>query len=492
MKRSLPILSIIFGMSNQFVYANLPATITQPIIKTPIQKEPLMVSHLPKNIAKRLSLSAPTSYASGHEFYDAKIELIDETGKRIIYKHQINPKHHYTLSSIGPVAQTLNNIWFFSPDGTDQVFENDWDFDKCTAENPCKQITQKLVDEIHARAPAARLWVAPGTYNAPYVIQQKLHPQLLELHHKQNIMGRTNDFKHFAYGKDRPLFLGTLSWSDYTHHEGISASVENIRVHTSNNKAQAGDTFVNTNLYSTGVLNLDNCSLVNSSELAGTNIYAQNVNAYQSSLKGLGTLVINIYTDDNITIQNSILKVKGSHVSSLSTLSGEIVALNSRFIVENESCYTNAIVSRGNQIFLQSSRFNIHSDGECEIASRTTALVVSSYAKDPYRPSWFFINDSKIRVYSKYGQAIGIMSSKLDLTLSNSKIKVQSFQSAAIGVATDSTIEFENKPSYLTVSSPVSADLFFDMDGFDSLKLLNNSNPHSQCVVNDTKEDCHL
>ena len=53
-----------FGMFNQGIYAALPALISQhQIIKDQIQKEPLMVSHLPESMVKKLSLSAPLSYA---------------------------------------------------------------------------------------------------------------------------------------------------------------------------------------------------------------------------------------------------------------------------------------------------------------------------------------------------------------------------------------------------------------------------------------------
>lgn len=479
-------MTVILGMLNQFVYANLPTTINQyPIIKGQIHKEPLMISHLPENMAKRLSLSAPLTYASGHEFNDASIELLDENGKKIIYKHQIDPKQNYALVSTGQAAQIVKNIWFFSPNGSDQVFEDDFDLNKCTAENPCKQLTQQLIDGIHNRSPNAKLWFATGTYNLPYVVQQKLNPQLLELHNDQNIMGRTSDFRHFAYGKDRPLLLGTLSWNDYTYHGGVSASVENISMHTSNNRAQVGDTFVNTNLHSTGHLSIANCSFENSSDQYGTNIFAQNINVYQSSLKGQGVRFENIYSEEEVIVQQSILKVKGSDISNLIIDSGFLLAINSRFTVENDSCSGYAIQSGSPDIYLESVKLSIRSDRECTTPFITSAILAN--ASD----SSFMVNNSTIKVFSKFGAAAGILNMGSKISLNNSKIKVQSLQNSAIGIGSGNIVEFIDKPSFLIVSSPVSADPFYKM--ISSLKLFNNSTPRSQCLINDGEmHDCQL
>ena len=210
---------------------------------------------------------------------------------------------------------------FLALDGSDQTFENEYDYNKCTAENPCKQATQELINGIHQRAPNAKLWFATGTYDLPNVVQHELNPQLLELHNNQNIMGSTSDFRHIAYDEDRPLFLGTLSWNDYSNHDGVFFTyVENIQMYTSDNHAQVEDRIVNTNLHSTGYIYVNNCLLENNSQhsgsyYGGTNIIAESINIAESNLKGEG--IINIDGQENILIQQSTLEVKGKNVLNL-------------------------------------------------------------------------------------------------------------------------------------------------------------------------------
>ena len=129
--------------------------------------------------------------------------------------------------------------------------------------------------------------------------------------------------------------------------------------------------------------------------------------------------------------------------------------------------------------------FDVRSKGICGIKTFTTALSAPNSTDE----SSFDIYNSKIKVFSKFGSAIGIMANTAKIFLDKSKIKVQSLQSFAYGIESASTVEFIDYPSTLVISSPVHAESFYAM--LPSFKLLNNSNPPSQCLINDgVMQDC--
>jgi hypothetical protein len=407
------------SFNNNWVYA---APIIKPnhssIIKKKIDKKPLMASHLSKQLLKNFNLTTPLSYARGHEFYDTPIELQDDEGNKVVYKHQVKSKKNYTLLSVGQITLATDNIWFFSPNGSEQEFENEYDWYKCIAENPCKNITQRLIDDIHIRARNANLWFATGVYDLPLVKQRKHQPKLIELHDNQNIMGRTSDFRHFAYDKDRPLFLGTLSWNDYSIHGGITASVDNIIMQTTDNVAQVGDLFVNTNLHSTGTIRIWNSKL---EKTLGTNINAQNIMVSESNLIGLGASATNLI-GGSISVLGSYLKSEGKNIEAYSARQTWVDVSESNLLVENNLCGGVAIGLNGENISGQfrSSNIIIKSKGECKYSGEITTAIGLSGIKElwPTLLLW----DSKINVFSENGSAIGLLIGSSFLKLYNSQI----------------------------------------------------------------------
>ena len=138
------------------------ATIAKEMIEKKRLQEPLMASHLPPKLLKKLHNARSLSYAKGHEFYDTPIVLEDEQGNQINKKHQLLPEKQYKLVTANEIKRVAENIWFFTPAGTNPEAPYSWD--ACTAEYPCQQFTQDLIDFIHQNTHSANLWAATGTY----------------------------------------------------------------------------------------------------------------------------------------------------------------------------------------------------------------------------------------------------------------------------------------------------------------------------------------
>lgn len=104
----------------------------------------------------------------------------------------------------GP-TQTTGDIWFFSPQGTQQ---NTITLASCTAENPCLNLDQTVADGITSLTTGANLWFATGTYTLPSTGTDGI----VYLGNGQKLYGRSLDFRNTAQGTSRPLINGGLVW----------------------------------------------------------------------------------------------------------------------------------------------------------------------------------------------------------------------------------------------------------------------------------------
>ncbi len=159
-----------------------------------IKNEPIMASSIPKSIVRQLPSLSHLYYAKGHQFYDTPVTLLDENNTPISYQHQLNLHKRYSLSKVGETVPNESWIWFFRPDGIEQQ-NNVYD---CTVEQPCKNITQRGVDEIaqfiSQISIPGQLWLASGAYDLPINPQQS-SKTVLELYNNISIIGRSSDYR---------------------------------------------------------------------------------------------------------------------------------------------------------------------------------------------------------------------------------------------------------------------------------------------------------
>lgn len=480
MKRNLIIIVAMLLASFSWAYSNLPQQLPQT------KHERLMVSHLPQKLHKILKLPARLSYATGHEFYDTPIKLLDDKGNLISFKNKFNTKKQYKVESTGETHRTIYNIWFFTSNGNEPK-ELDWSV--CTAEVPCK-LTQNLIDEIHKLAPGAQLWVANGKYDLPTVNQQKLHPKLLEFHHFQYVVGRTKDFRHIAYENDRPLMIGTLSFNDYQGHEGIDGTIYNLIIRSSDNYAQMGEYYMNTNVYSTGTLTIGNCDLEKTATRSFTNVTAAGVTVMDSNLYGENLINEggeNIRSEGYVYILDSTLKIRA--LSSTNVVVDLFTPFPFNMVhihgttIENQGCESTGIQLQAVPRFdFNMSTLKVSKGTFCENYDATGSVYAIALVGLP--SEILDIAECSIFVSANKGKAFGIERVTGPLMLDKNRINIQSAENDAIAINSTHELEFIRAPSYILVSSPTNAR------SINAPSVLNNSEPRSRCAINDEISDC--
>lgn len=98
-----------------------------------------------------------------------------------------------------------DNIWYFSRFGTNPQFVS---LASCTAEHPCLDLNQSIVNGIDAISQNAKLWFSTGQYTLPSTGNNGF----VVLHDGQSISGRTAQFLQVAQGSQRPVINGGLWW----------------------------------------------------------------------------------------------------------------------------------------------------------------------------------------------------------------------------------------------------------------------------------------
>lgn len=473
-------------ISTQSVNAD-PLKVQHPIIKNKIHKEPLMASHLPGKLANNLQAAPELSYATGHTFYDTPVELVDEQGKKIHFKQKLNSKSKYKMVVSGATTQTADNIWFFSPTG---VNPEKIDSYACVSEAPCRQITQQLIDYARQYSfIAPKFWFATGTYDLPTVQQGKLNPKLIELYDQQAVVGRTSDFRRFAYDDERPLILGTLAWIDYSVHSGeASGFVSSVKIHTLNNQARISDIETNTNLYGIMSLSVDNCDLKIEAKYFAYNVYAKYSYVHDSHLIAKGYNAHNVYSP-YLNMWSANLEAKGTYASNIIAASISGVPVNQVFVEDSnlsskpDNCVSGStgILSNGSLIYLNNVNLDVRVKTRCE-KTYSTAVELNSNPDS----LGVIVQNSTIKIFAEASVVTGIESINAPIYLDNSKVYAQSLDFQAYGLMTwGHPVVFAGDSSLLTVVAPY-AQAFNTGDA----TVLNNSNPPSKCIINGETEVC--
>lgn len=121
----------------------------------------------------------------------------------------------------GPQFNAFDNVWFFSPGGTNPksiqtmtAQQGTIDLSSCTAENPCGTLDTFTAEGIAATAPNANLFFEKGSYTIP---TNPINGQRwVNMVDGQKIYGRQKGWLQPALAGQRPEINGALFWGDFT------------------------------------------------------------------------------------------------------------------------------------------------------------------------------------------------------------------------------------------------------------------------------------
>ena len=496
-------LSIAVLHSPAFAQAKPTKTIS-PIslkkINQELQKAPLMASHLRQDFIRNLDKHPSLAYATGHSFYDTAVELVDDECHKINRKFQYDSKKYYSLTSVGNTKVLQDPIWFFSTLGDAVDVPS---YDSCTFEHPCRQLTQDIVEVIYSNEVASPLfWFASGTYDFPSSTRKNnLFSQVIDLHNRSYIQGRTEDFLYAAYDEERPLIKGSIKWLDFFGHQiTADGGVTNIRMETKDNLIEIINSRVNTNLYARGELLIENSdlSVVGSRDESSFNVNAKNAIVSNSKFTLESKYGINIYSSGDFPlgydyIQNSILKAQGSYVDNYlgNDLDAFFVNLDLSIVGQGEDSGIVAINLDNSNLQLSSSRIKAEYRGESSSYDSKSVVAIVS------RDSTLNLEESTLDIKGGDAQGLAIFSyagnRQFIAKLIGTKINVDSDRDAFMMINDNYTLPsqiiFQGVQSSLAVSSPLRADLFYLVSS-STLEVENNSEPPSQCFVNGALQLC--
>ncbi|HHF7374046.1 beta strand repeat-containing protein [Legionella bozemanae] len=216
----------------------------------------------------------------------------------------------------GPTQLLADNVWFFSPQGSNQWSIN---LNSCTAENPCLDLYQGVVTGINAVAPNASLWFASGTYQVPTMGADGF----VNLYNGQSIWGRTYDFRQPASGNARPEIVGGLWWTGNGLIHDVQVTNNNqiipsLLTETGFDELIAAGATGNINVYNSAVTATGSGAPETYAVFAGENAYVNNTTIFSASLNEGNTY--GIYGKDNVLVTNS-------NITSGSTGLGSVFAV---------------------------------------------------------------------------------------------------------------------------------------------------------------------
>ncbi|TAL65213.1 MAG: hypothetical protein EPN84_01890 [Legionella sp.] len=467
-----------------FSLFQLPILVEAKSINEPhwMKRQQLMASHLLPPMRTKLINYKNLTYTTGHEFYDTPIELIDENGNTLKYREDIKPKRHYQIKQVGHPKLVSKSIWFFRPGGSTEEVNSDNIWTSCTAEYPCQEITQSIVDNIPPYN-KPQLWIAPGDYQMPFDKHQ--NQALLSLKNKMALIGRSTDFRFIAYDNDRPLLEGALIWNDYTGHTGSDGSIENVRVKTGDAPIQVLNDFANINLFSTRSLTLVNVDLEKKHQSNGENIQAELVSVYDSNLSVEGEMSNNI-SAEYLLMRGSVLNVKGEYTRNLIINNGLVSVSDSKLQTLAESCYSTAIeVSDVMAITLRDSSIVMESKSDCpQLAPPLRGLINYQIDNTPYPHSQNVdLGNLELKIKATDASVVGIETSTDSLSFNKVNFNLESLKGKvyAIDNSKPAELTFHSQASLIWIKSPIFAAMHADSA---PLKINNNSTSLSQCKYN--------
>lgn len=447
-----------------------------------MKQQILMASHLLPSMQANLINYKTLTYTTGHEFYDTPIELIDENGNILKYMEDIKHEGHYQIKKIGHPKLVSKSIWFFRPGGSTEEVNSDNIWASCTAEYPCQDVTQSIVDNIPSYIDS-QLWLASGDYLMP--LDKHQNQALLSLKNKMALIGRSNDFRFIAYDDDRPLLEGTLIWNDYTGHTGSDGRIENVRVKTGDAPIQVINDFANVNLLSTRSLAIVNVDLEKKHQGNGENIQAEIVSIYDSNLSVEGEVSHNINAE-YLFMGGSILKVKGDHTRNLIIKNGPLSVFDSKLETFAQSCYSAAIEVRDPLKFtLLDSSIIMESKSNCpQFSPPLRGLIIDQTENIPYPHSQNVVLENlELKIKATDASIVAIDTNTNSLSFNKVNFNLESLKREAYAIESfkETELSFHSQPSFIWIKSPIFAAMHTDSS---HIKINNNSIPLSLCKYN--------
>lgn len=449
--------------------------------------QPLLLSALPGHVLQSFKLHDTPFYASGHSVYDTRIVLNDSQGKEVSTLFDFRIKQTYTLKMLGQNTELPAMIWFFSPEGEEAgEVTQDNILSKCTAEAPCKNITQKIIDNLPEDKHHA-LWLASGDYNLSQ------NNGILRLKDNLSIVGRTDNFTRSAYGRDRPNLNGTLAWFNYTKHEGTGGSLMNLKIKTDDISFEGSDLHrKSTNVFATGAVSVFNTELkeINKSTIFATNIDASVAYIAESTLDEKTDRGSNIFADQAHIFDSAInieTSSDGGNISHFSFLIMNSSTLN----LKTSSCYANAIIGEmdaENTSYLSDSKINIQvtASPESSYYCAIAGIYLNKISSDVSKQGFLDMYRTEMNIESSGAGVVvvGIHAANIPVHLSGFKAHIEANNyAAAVIIARE--VRFLEEPSAIEVLSETATNIFSD-----DTQVKNESTPLSQCRVNGFLNEC--
>ncbi|KTD66096.1 hypothetical protein [Legionella spiritensis] len=483
-------------MSGKIIFFLLVQSCFHPIVlaqKAQINRllpQTLTLSHLPPAMMEKMRIDETTSYAQGHLFYDSALSLKDTSGRIISNLKDFQRTATYQLEHIKSPDFLINNIWFFSPDGSDEIVTRDNIREKCTFEAPCQKLSQEIIDAL-PEDEKIYLWLASGDYDLPSHQQQK--GQFLSLKHRMAIVGRTADFKHIAYGEERPVLKGSLLWNDYAGHEGAAGTIENVIVKTNANPVQVDNYDFDINIYSNGFLTLSNVLLIKKTDGRGLNIFADAIDARDLTCHlNSDDTSMNIFTDGMLILEKTNLTIVGKNSGNIYAMNSYVDITDSNFNVVEEDCDATSVTIDSRNYFAlkhgidarmsHSSIFVTSKNPDCAYQKRTSLRGIHLLTDDAAKhPAVLYHNQITVKGMSAKSTAIESYRSPMDFF--NMSVLAESKLNDAVAVAGKAELYFTDEDSHIQVVSSTNTQLFED-----KITVHNDPEMPSKCQINNGPE----
>ncbi|WP_131778304.1 hypothetical protein [Legionella bozemanae] len=234
----------------------------------------------------------------------------------------------------GP-TQIINDIWFFSPSGTNYTNFNS---NICTAEHPCQTLNQSIADGITATVTRpANLWFASGNYTLP----ANNGSQVVYLGNGQILSGRSADFTTSAT-LARPIINGGLWWYGNGSFQDINI-INSGQINVIDNSVAA--------LGADNNLTVNNASVVARAQGVTVNgIESDNLSVTNAVISAEGDqFVIAASALNAINVTNSELSALGTDAGQIFGVIGNQLATPVNVVVRNSNI---KVVSTGDSSFV--------------------------------------------------------------------------------------------------------------------------------------------
>lgn len=474
-----------------FLLSSLDAVAsTAPSKVPPLPKEIQKLVHQPlisSYMTRAFTNIYVQSHASGHQVYDHKVILKDKKGHEIRFTDELDPKESYEFDKVAVKDAMINDVWFFSPNGSALPDSVDNPQNYCTYEKPCSNVTQDLIDKMHQAGINGNLWFATGDYQMPSNPRQH-NSKVLFLYSGFEVRGRTSDFLYYPETEERPTIEGTLAWNVLNGHYGGTGFVGYIKSHVSDNVLYLMDYPQTVNLYSTGWIILKSVDVTQEqNDIAGneegSNVYADRTYISNSFLFNKRFAARNV-TAQTALVYSSSLTAEGRNAynvtadySVYSTYDDYYgIGIYDSAIKLNNACW-GQMLATSQVAFVDIAYSTLEASAENTGYTDCQLRAIDSVAAKIKRTYEIF--NSKIVVNNSNGSAIGIVGHEQDYQIYNSQIAVNAQNGSSVLMYSKS-VTFMGEPSTLSSKSGIGLAKLLDVES-----IANESSSPSQCQLND-------